>query len=115
MKRFAGLDVSLSTTSICVVDGQGHIVFEGVVTNDPEAIGAVLAPHGPDLVGLEAGPARPSCCGAQSSKGSAGFSASHLACSARVRVGVGAALPASLEEGLLMSKFKPQPLWLPPI
>ena len=56
MKRFAGLDVSLSTTSICVVDGKGHIVFEGVVTTDPDAIGAVLAPHGPDLVGLEAGP-----------------------------------------------------------
>src|SRR5918998_6046888 len=56
MKRFAGLDVSLSTTSICVVDGQGHVVFEGVVTTDPDAIGAVLAPHGPDLVGLEAGP-----------------------------------------------------------
>jgi transposase len=56
MKRFAGLDVSLSTTSICVVDGQGHIVFEGVVPTDPDAIGAVLAPQGPDLVGLEAGP-----------------------------------------------------------
>jgi transposase len=56
MKRFAGLDVSLSTTSICIVDGEGRIVFEGVVTTDPDAIGAVLAPHGPDLVGLEAGP-----------------------------------------------------------
>ena len=56
MKRFAGLDVSLSTTSICVVDEQGHVVFEGVVTTDPDAIAAVLAPHGPDLVGLEAGP-----------------------------------------------------------
>ena len=56
MKRFAGLDVSLSTTSICVVDGQGRVVFEGVVTTDPDAIGAVLAPHGADLVGLEAGP-----------------------------------------------------------
>ena len=37
MKRFAGLDVSLSTTSICVVDGQGRVVFEGVVTTDPDA------------------------------------------------------------------------------
>ncbi len=55
MKRFEGLDVSPSTTSICVIDGQGHIVFEGVVTTDPDAIGAVLAPHRPDLVGLEAG------------------------------------------------------------
>jgi hypothetical protein len=39
MKRFAGLDVSLSTTSICVVDGQGHVVFEDVVATDPDAIG----------------------------------------------------------------------------
>jgi transposase len=50
------LDVSLSTTSICVVDEEGHFVFEGVVTTDPDAIGAALAPHRPDLVGLEAGP-----------------------------------------------------------
>ena len=56
MERFAGLDVSLSTTSICVVDGQGQIVFEDVVATDPEAIGAALAPHVPALVGLEAGP-----------------------------------------------------------
>jgi transposase len=56
MERFAGLDVSLSTTSICVVDGQGHIVFEGVAATDAEAIGAALAPHLPALVGLEAGP-----------------------------------------------------------
>ena len=56
MERFAGLDVSLSTTSICVVGSQGHIVFEGVAATDAEMIGAALAPHLPALVGLEAGP-----------------------------------------------------------
>jgi transposase len=56
MKRFAGLDVSLATTAIWVVDDQGEVVFEGSVTTDPDAIAAALAPHAPDLVGLEAGP-----------------------------------------------------------
>ena len=56
MKRFAGLDVSLSTTTICIVDEQGHAAFEGSVATDPGTIAAALAPHAPGLVGLEAGP-----------------------------------------------------------
>jgi hypothetical protein len=48
MKRFAGLDVSLSTTSISVVDDQGQVVFEGSVATDPDTIAAALA--APDLV-----------------------------------------------------------------
>jgi transposase len=56
MKRFAGLDVSLSTTAICVADEQGHVIFEGSVATDPDLIAATLAAHAPDLVGLEAGP-----------------------------------------------------------
>ena len=55
-KHFAGLDVSLKTTAICVIDGQGGIVFEGSATTDPDAIAAVLTPYTPDCVGLEAGP-----------------------------------------------------------
>ena len=56
MKRFAGLDVALSTTAVWVVDDQGEVVFEGSVASDPDAIAAALAPHAPVLVGLEAGP-----------------------------------------------------------
>ena len=56
MKRFAGLDVSLSTTAICVVDEEGQVVFEGAVATDPDLLAAALAAHAPDLVGQEAGP-----------------------------------------------------------
>ena len=56
MKRFAGLDVSLSATAIWIVDDQGQVVFEGSVATDPDVIAAALAGHAPDLVGLEAGP-----------------------------------------------------------
>jgi transposase len=56
MERFAGLDVSLSTTAICVIDDQGHVVFEASVVTDPDAVAAALVPHAPGCVGLEAGP-----------------------------------------------------------
>lgn len=56
MTCFAGLDVSLSTTSICVVDGRGQVLWEGVVTTDPDRIATTLLARAPDLVGLEAGP-----------------------------------------------------------
>lgn len=55
-ERFAGLDVSLETTSICVLDDQGRVVFEGAVATDPDAIRGALVPHAPGCVGLEAGP-----------------------------------------------------------
>jgi transposase len=56
MEHFAGLDVSLSMTAICVVDNQGQVVFEGSVATDPDALAAALLPHAPGRVGLEAGP-----------------------------------------------------------
>jgi len=43
MERYIGLDVSLKSTAICVVDAKGKIVREGVVTTDPEAIAAFVA------------------------------------------------------------------------
>jgi transposase len=55
-ERFVGLDVSLSTTTICVVDSHGGMIFEGSVSTDPDALAAVLAPHAPGCIGLEAGP-----------------------------------------------------------
>src|SRR3954447_6124405 len=55
-ERFAGLDVSLATTAICVVDEKGDVVLEVSVPTDPEAIAAVLVPHAPSRLGLEAGP-----------------------------------------------------------
>ena len=57
MQYYAGLDVSLKETSICVVDGTRRVVREGRVVSEPETIGAWLQGLGLnlELVDLEAG------------------------------------------------------------
>ena len=42
MELSVGLDVSIKTTSICVVDDAGMIQCEGTVISDPEAITAFI-------------------------------------------------------------------------
>ena len=42
MDHFAGLDVSVKETSVCIVDETGKIVREVKVTSEPEAMLAVL-------------------------------------------------------------------------
>jgi transposase len=61
MKYYAGLDVSLEETSICVVDGDGAIVAERKVASAPRAIAEALRALGLvfERVGLEAGPLSP--------------------------------------------------------
>jgi len=58
MERYAGLDVSLEATSVCVVDGSGRVVSEAEVPSEPEALVAWFAGHDCAMVriGLEAGP-----------------------------------------------------------
>jgi transposase len=58
MELFAGLDVSLEATSICVMNRDGTIVAESKALSDGEAIIRALSPHRERLalVGLEAGP-----------------------------------------------------------
>lgn len=58
MEHYAGLDVSLELTSVCIVDVQGGIVCEAKVASEPEAlIGFLRARELPIArVGLEAGP-----------------------------------------------------------
>jgi transposase len=58
MEHYAGIDVSLEQSSVCVVDGTGRIVREAKVPSEPEALvrffdqlGLVVA-----RIGLEAGP-----------------------------------------------------------
>ena len=42
MDYFAGLDVSLETVSICIVNAAGDVVLERKVEAEPAAIAAVL-------------------------------------------------------------------------
>jgi hypothetical protein len=58
MEHYAGIDVSLESASVCVVDGKGRIVREAKVPSEPEALGTWFTGLGLELawVGLEAGP-----------------------------------------------------------
>jgi transposase len=58
MDHYAGIDVSLECSSVCVVDATGKIVREGKIASEPEALIAWLARlgHGLTRIGLEAGP-----------------------------------------------------------
>ena len=58
MDYFAGLDVSVKDTSVCIVEGTGKIVREVKVASEPQALLAVLsnATYRFKRIGLEAGP-----------------------------------------------------------
>ena len=58
MDHFAGLDVSVKETSVCIVDDVGKIVREVKVASEPEALLAVLKNPAYHFkrIGLEAGP-----------------------------------------------------------
>lgn len=58
MDHYAGIDVSLEASHICVVDGQGKILKEAKVLSEPEALIAWFAGFGAPMtrIGLEAGP-----------------------------------------------------------
>jgi len=57
MTYYAGLDVSLEQTSLCVIDDAGAVVLERRVATEPEAIATALAalPERPARVLLETG------------------------------------------------------------
>ena len=61
MKYFAGLDVSLDETAICIVDEDGIIVTEGKTASGPDDLARWLAATGLTItrLGLEAGPLSP--------------------------------------------------------
>ena len=58
MKHYAGIDVSLESSSVCVVDAEGRIIREDKIVSEPEALIAWFASLGVELerIGLEAGP-----------------------------------------------------------
>src|SRR6266436_55458 len=58
MNYYAGIDVSLEASSVCIIDATGKIVREGKVASEPEALIAWFKSVGVSLarIGLEAGP-----------------------------------------------------------
>ena len=58
MEHYAGIDVSLEQSSVCVVDGAGRIVREAKVPSEPETLVRFFAQLGvvATRIGLEAGP-----------------------------------------------------------
>src|SRR6266568_9433356 len=58
MDHFAGLDVSIKETSVCIVDETGRIVREVKVASEPDALLPVLLNPAYHFkrIGLEAGP-----------------------------------------------------------
>src|SRR5438876_8472034 len=58
MDHYAGIDVSLECSSVCVVDANGKIVCEAKVASEPQALIAWFGSLGFGLqrIGLEAGP-----------------------------------------------------------
>ena len=58
MKQYAGIDVSLEASYVCVVDAEGKIVREAKVLSEPDALISWFAGHqvAMERIGLEAGP-----------------------------------------------------------
>ncbi|MBU1223457.1 MAG: IS110 family transposase [Gammaproteobacteria bacterium] len=56
MNIYAGLDVSLKETAVCVVDAEGNVLLERKVLSEPDAIATALQPYMAALrhVGVEA-------------------------------------------------------------
>jgi transposase len=58
MEHYAGIDVSLESSSLCIVDATGRVVREAKIASEPEALTAWLKGLGCEIIriGLEAGP-----------------------------------------------------------
>ena len=61
MEQSAGLDVSLESTSVCLVEADGRVVREAKIASEPETLIAWFQAHGTPIarIGLEAGPLSP--------------------------------------------------------
>ena len=58
MEHYAGIDVCLELSSVCVVDGRGKIVKEAKIASEPEALVYFLKKLGfpVNRIGFKAGP-----------------------------------------------------------
>ena len=63
MDYYAGINVSLKDSSVCVVDATGRILREAKVASEPEALVAWFRGLGREVtrIGLEAGRCRSGC------------------------------------------------------
>ena len=70
MKHYAGIDLSMETSHVCIVDADGRKVAAQSVDSTPDAIAALPEHHGPverrdrdwlDEAVDRAGPARAGC------------------------------------------------------
>ena len=63
MEHYAGIDVSLELSSVCVVDAKGKIVKEAKVASEPDALVSFLQGLGFPVqrIRLEAGRCRSGC------------------------------------------------------
>ena len=50
MELYPALDVSLETTTVCVVDREGAIVFETISASDPDILADCLTPYRPHIL-----------------------------------------------------------------
>src|SRR5260221_8145508 len=57
MKQYVGLDVSQKETSVCILDEQGKIIFEGKAPSDPGSLARLLHKRAPNAerIGFETG------------------------------------------------------------
>ena len=58
MKVFIGVDVSLASSAICVLDDAGNVISEANIASEPEAFVSYMrdVPHEITGIGMEAGP-----------------------------------------------------------
>lgn len=63
MKHYAGLDLSMESTQVCIVDGNGRKLVSEKVESSPEAIATMLERHGPvERAVIESGRMSPAIC-----------------------------------------------------
>ena len=87
MEHYAGIDVSLEFSSVCVVDTTGRILREGKLASEPEALIGWLRGLGLELVrvGLEAGPLSQWLYAAMRKAGARGRTARDPTCAGRIQ------------------------------
>ncbi|MDP0929937.1 transposase [Paracoccus onubensis] len=63
MKHYAGLDLSMETTQVCIVDENGQKLVSEKVESSPEVLASMLEHHGPiERAVVETGRMSPAIC-----------------------------------------------------